>query len=147
MLRTKCNPNKSSIATWKYDPKSIIARSYTLKKRKPEAPFVIKTTSVEEHKLYELKSEFDGLVTRWINAIKYLSTEKQQKDHPAFLRIVGMGERALPFIFEEFSKRPFVAWLSALEAIVGKDITAETMSFREAVSCWLEWGKAKGYLK
>lgn len=94
-----------------------------------------------------LKSEFETLVKVWTNAIKYLSTEKQQKDHPAFLRIVGMGEKVLPFIFEEFSKKLFMAWLSALEAIVGKNIASEAKNFRQAVRVWLDWGKANGYLK
>ncbi len=114
--------------------------------RNPKDNQVVKfKTNSESDK--SLKSEFEKLVKVWTESIKYLSSEKQQKDHPAFLRIVGMGEKVLPFIFAEFSKRPFTAWLSALEAIVGKNIAAEAKSFREAVNYWVEWGKMNGYLK
>lgn len=93
-----------------------------------------------------LEQEFDKLIKEWVSAIKYKSLESQQINHPAFLRTIALGDKFLPFVFEEFSKRPFMAWLKALPAIVGCDVASEAKSFPEAVKLWKEWGKENGYL-
>lgn len=93
-----------------------------------------------------IKQEFDGLIKEWVSDIKHKSLESQQMNHPAFLRILVLSSKFLPFVFEEFSKRPFMAWFKALPAIVGQDVASEAKSFPEAVSLWKEWGKENGYL-
>lgn len=134
---------------WQFKPKSKIARSLAFGEEnwKRKEKDVITTKSGQEYRDLQVKSEFDTLVKVWTSAIKYTSLESQQIKHPAFLRIVSMGEKILPLIFAEFSERPFMAWLSALEAIVGKNVASEAKSFREVVELWLKWGKEKRYLK
>lgn len=136
------------ITKWHFKPKSKIARSLAFGEEnwKRKEKDVITTKSGQEYRDLQVKSEFDTLVKAWASAIKYTSLESQQIKHPAFLRIVSMGEKALPLIFGEFSKRPFMAWLTALPAIVGKNIAAEAKSFPEAVGLWIEWGKENSYL-
>lgn len=99
--------------------------------------------SLEKEKI---KQEFDSLIKEWISAVKYKSLESQQINHPAFLRIIAVSDKVLPFVFEEFSKRPFMAWLRALPAIVGQDVASEAKTFPEALKLWIEWGKENGYL-
>ena len=150
VLKTKKNQqNKLHSRNWHFKPKSKLARSFafgcdTWKKEKND---IITTKSSLEYTDFSIKSEFDTLVKVWTSTIKYQSLESQQIKHPAFLRIVSMGEKVLPYIFEEFSKRPFMAWFRALTAIVGQDIASEAKSFREAIELWLKWGKEKNYLK
>lgn len=145
------NPRRSASQAqkWQFKPKSKIARSLAFGKENWETKerVVITTSSGQAYRDLQVKSEFDTLVKVWSSAIKFYSLERQQVSHPAFIRIVGMGEKVLPLIFEEFSKRPFIAWLTALEAIIGKNIASEAQSFRETVELWLKWGKDKGYLK
>lgn len=92
-----------------------------------------------------IKQEFVDLLNTWVNAIKYQSLESQQIKHPAFLRIIAIGNNVLPYIFEEFSKRPFIAWFKALQAITGQDAGSEAKSFKDAVELWLEWGRENNY--
>ena len=66
--------------------------------------------------------------------------------HPSYLRIMGMGRAALPFLFKELTERPD-HWLVALNAITGEDPAPRGSAFNEAVEFWLAWGRAKGYLK
>ena len=87
------------------------------------------------------------MIDSWIDAIKYQSLESQQIKHPSFLRIIAIGNNILPYIFEEFSKRPFVAWLKALQAITGHDVASEAKNYKEAVELWLKWGRQNNYLK
>ena len=106
-----------------------------------EAKEFVRTTKAEK-----TKQEFDDLIKEWVSAIKYKSLESQQINHPAFLRLIAIGDKVKPFIFEEFSKRPFVAWLKALPAIVGQDVASEANSFPEAIKLWLDWAKENDYL-
>lgn len=94
----------------------------------------------------QYKEEFERLVKEWVSAIRYKSIESQQVNHPAFFRIIAIGDKVKPSVFEEFSKRPFVAWLRALPAIIGVDIASEAENFPEAVRLWIEWGKENDYL-
>lgn len=96
--------------------------------------------------LSSLLVEFEKLVETWENAIKYQSLESQQIRHPAFLRIVAIGNKFLPQIFERFSRRPFLAWFRALEAITGEDPAATAESVEEAIENWKEWGRINNYL-
>ncbi len=100
-------------------------------------------TSSQRH---ELREEFTSLVARWRRETGKLSVVQKKAVHPAYQRIIGLGQDVLPFIFAELHQRPD-DWLWALEAITGKDDVATPGSnFDAAVHAWLQWGKARGYL-
>ena len=120
---------------------------HTLKVRSRETSRVLLFPSRNTNTQHSLEQEFDGLIKIWVSAVKYKSLESQQINHPAFLRIIAIGEKVLPSVFAEFSKRPFMAWFKALPAIVGQDVASEAQTFPEAVELWIEWAKAHGYLK
>ena len=94
-----------------------------------------------------IKSEFENLVKIWKKATAHYSFIRQKIVHPAYLRIIGLGESAIPFILEELTKRPSSSWFPALEAISGKDVAHEAKSIDEAIQGWLNWGKQEQYLK
>jgi len=64
--------------------------------------------------------------------------------HPAYQRIIGMGDRALPFLFAELKREP-AQWFWALEAITGEDVASDDLPFAERVTRWLEWGRQHGF--
>jgi hypothetical protein len=67
--------------------------------------------------------------------------------HPAYQRIIGMGEQVLPLIFKDLSARGG-HWIWALSAITGEcDVAKSGDTFREAVQAWLKWGRKNGYLR
>ena len=66
--------------------------------------------------------------------------------HPAYQQIIGLGERALPLIFQELRREPD-HWFWALAAITGKNpVPEEDAGDLEAMANdWLSWGDAQGY--
>lgn len=67
---------------------------------------------------------------------------------PSYLKIIGMGEKALPFLFSEMETRP--DWyFEALECITGVEdlIPEELYGDLDGMSAsWLAWGKKNGYI-
>ena len=94
-----------------------------------------------------IKSEFENLVKDWKKATVHYSFIRQKIVHPAYLRIVGMGEKAIPFILEELRESPSASWFPALEAISGNIAAPEAKTVGEAVQSWLSWGKQQSHLK
>jgi hypothetical protein len=91
-----------------------------------------------------LRKEFQKHAEKWRSETKFLSSIHQITLHPSYLRIIGMGSPALPFIFEELEKKSG-HWFSALHAITGADPvpTEDQGRIKKMVQHWLEWGKAQ----
>lgn len=83
-----------------------------------------------------MKQEFDRLKDEWINEVQWLSSSRQQLKHPNGLRIVEMGQEALPYIIEEIKIRPMIAWFDILETICGIDAAEGATTMQEAVAMW-----------
>ncbi len=68
--------------------------------------------------------------------------------HPAYQRIIGMGETAIPLILEEMRCCPS-QWTWALRAITGADpVPKESRGkLKEMTAAWVEWGIEKGYIE
>ena len=137
------------INKWHFKPKSKIARSLAFggETWKREEKDVITTALGQEYRDLQVKSEFDNLVQMWKKATSHYSFLGQIITHPAYLRIIGMGAKALPLILEELRQRPNGNWFSALEAITGKDVGQEANNIDEAIQLWLEWGEQNKYLR
>ena len=93
----------------------------------------------------QLEITFGQLADQWRKETGMLSVVSQKAIHPAYQRIIGMGKPALPLIFKELQKK-HEHWLWALKSITGEDAAKSGSNFKEAVSSWLKWGEAKGYL-
>lgn len=105
-----------------------------------------KTVSSETSAIDKTKQEFETLVKTWKKATSHFSYTTQRIIHPAHLRIIGMGEKALPLILQEMNNYPSGNWFTALEAISGFDAAKDAHNIREAIHLWLEWGKQNQYL-
>ena len=95
----------------------------------------------------ELSGEdlFHELATQWNRETRYLSSVSKMVTHPAYQRIIGMGQTVIPFILKEMEQRGG-HWLWALHAITGEDPAPPDANFRDAVQAWLQCGKRKGYI-
>ena len=67
--------------------------------------------------------------------------------HPGHLKIIGMGEPALPLILREMRDRGG-HWFLALESIAGENpILDEHCGYVPLMKeDWLQWGRERGYL-
>jgi hypothetical protein len=89
--------------------------------------------------------EFIALAENWKRDTKHVSLISRKILHPAYLRIIGMGQPALPFILRELRDRPG-HWFVALRAIDNVDPVPAGASPEEARELWLRWGRAANLL-
>lgn len=95
-----------------------------------------------------LRVTFKQLADTWHDETGGLSSPTQIAAHPAYQRIIGMGEQALPFIFEDLRERGG-QWYVALRAITGASPVPPEASGRAYVvrDLWLQWGREHGYCR
>ena len=91
--------------------------------------------------------EFRRYLSAWKEETGGVSSLTEITGSMNYLRIISMGERALPYIFTELQKGPS-AWFVALRAITKNDeIGSENVGdFRKKGMAWLKWGEENGYI-
>ncbi len=107
-----------------------------------KAPPVSRTQDAEA-----LALKFQDLSSRWRRETALQSSVTAIAMHPAYQQIIGLGEPALPLIFEELRREPD-HWFWALQAITGENpVSEENAGDLEAMtSDWLAWAKTHHYL-
>ncbi len=73
------------------------------------------------------------------------SSPEELAMHPAYLRIIGMGRRVVPFIFRELAREPD-HWFVALEALTNADPVPEEArgDLQKMANAWIHWGRNHG---
>ena len=89
--------------------------------------------------------KFERLVAEWRKKTAHHSMLWKKTGDPNYHRIMGMGERALPFIMAEL-RRDGAYWFPALEAITEDDPTIPVRTEQEAIDAWLDWGRSRGII-
>jgi hypothetical protein len=64
--------------------------------------------------------------------------------HPAYQRIIGLGQPAVPLLIEELRTRPD-HWFWALSCIVGIDPAQGATTVESAAERWINWAAEAGY--
>jgi hypothetical protein len=92
------------------------------------------------------KVAFQQLVTQWKEATVLDSSVRDMVAHPAYLRIVGMGWRAVPLLLREMALAPD-HWGPALTAITGQNPVQkpEAGKVKAIARAWVAWGHARGF--
>jgi hypothetical protein len=94
----------------------------------------------------ENRKNFKALSQQWHRDTDGASSVHEKITHDAYLKIIGMGRTAVPFILEEM-KHGSVHWFVALRAIIGHDpFPASCTNMRMALQAWLDWGKAHKFI-
>jgi hypothetical protein len=93
----------------------------------------------------ELAKIFRELADRWRQDTIVLSSLQAKTLHPAYLRIIGLGLQAMPFILKELQVRPG-QWFVALRSIAGEDPLGPEDDFPKAIGKWMRWGVEHGYI-
>ena len=94
-----------------------------------------------------LRDEFIQLADRWHDETGHLSSPMQIAMHDAYQRIIGIGDRVIPYILRDLSNRGG-QWYWALHALTGaspvpNDALGDVPRMKGA---WLRWGRQHGYL-
>jgi hypothetical protein len=92
---------------------------------------------------------FEALRVRWHEQRGATSSITQMALCPAYQRIIGMGEKAIPLILRQLEDRADDPdhWFWALQAITGEDpVPVEHRGdMKEMARDWLEWAYTAGY--
>ena len=91
---------------------------------------------------------FTRLAAQWKRETGMASVDAFRLSHPAYQKILKMGERAIPLILEELLRSPD-RWLDALEILAEPEVdpVRPGATYKQAIEDWIHWGKVHGYLK
>jgi hypothetical protein len=92
-----------------------------------------------------LRAEFEALSKQWRRDTRHLSLISKKIVHPAYLRIIGMGEAAIPLLLESLRDSPS-HWFDALRATANTDPSKPEDTPSQAREAWLLWGTENGYI-
>ena len=81
---------------------------------------------------------FKLLADTWRRETGHYSILQQKILHPAYQEIIGMGERALPFLIKELDSKPS-HWFWALRSITRENPAQQATTPQDAVKAWKEW--------
>src|SRR5262249_5983720 len=86
---------------------------------------------------------FEKLAKAWKRETELISKVTKKVLHPAYQRIIGMGETAVPFILKDLADNGPDDWFWALTAITDENpITQEIAGDMTAMTeAWLQWGR------
>ena len=103
----------------------------------------------EKTKADAAERRFNKLAKAWKSETELLSKVTKKILHPAYQKIIGMGEPAIPLILKDLSENGPDDWFWALTAITDENpITEEIAGNMVAMTeAWLRWGKKAGYLR
>ena len=75
-----------------------------------------------------------------------LSIVSKMSLHPAYQRIIGMGQPVVPLILRDLEQEPD-HWFWALQSITGENpvLPEQRGNLELMATAWLAWGKANGY--
>lgn len=82
---------------------------------------------------------FTAYLEEWERETRFQSSSTILYGHPAFRRIVEMGEGVVPWILEALPESPLLCL--ALEDITGESVEHEPGDVLGHAQAWLDWGK------
>jgi hypothetical protein len=94
----------------------------------------------------DLESTFLQLAEQWRRETGMMSLVTKMSMHPAYQRIIGMGQPVVPLILREIEREPD-HWFWALQAITGANPVQSEQRGRlqQMAAAWVQWGKENGY--
>jgi hypothetical protein len=96
----------------------------------------------------ELEELFAKLAEQWHDETGMYSISRQKVAHPAYLRIIGLGPRAIPLIIEDMRTNGGW-WFDALEALTGQNPASNVDRGKplEMQAAWLAWAATQGIIR
>jgi len=93
-----------------------------------------------------VKRAFEACAARWLQETKHCATIYESTKHPAFEKILSMGESVVPLILSHLHRRA-EHWCWALTEITHENPAENANGDIEAIrQAWLEWGRQRGLL-
>lgn len=105
------------------------------------------SVSEQRQRHADLFEEFVRLAAQWQAETAGASVTRRIVSHPAYLRIIGMGERAVPWILDQLESEE-AHWFEALHAITGANPVPDEDRgvYAKMTQAWLTWGRDNGWI-
>ncbi len=93
----------------------------------------------------EIEETFLELAEQWRRETGLLSSITKMSMHPAYQRIIGMGQPVVPLILRDLDREPD-HWFWALQAITGANPVKPEQRGRieQMAEAWIQWGRENG---
>ena len=101
---------------------------------------------MEESARDRTEKKFFRLRDEWKQKRGPESSSARLAMHPAYLKIIGMGAEAIPFLLQELERDPD-QWFVALRSITEADPVPDPIrgNVTAMAEAWLKWGHDQGY--
>lgn len=98
---------------------------------------------------YATRREFLDHKQRWQNETAFMSSLSTIVMHPSYQAIIRMGDRVLPFIFEDLERNGPEHWFYALTKITGaQPVRSQDAGNLVAMTrIWLDWWEKQKLLE
>ena len=96
----------------------------------------------ERSRLQTVAVEFEALANEWHAATDHFSVTWRIAIHPAYQKIIGMGESAVPHILGRLRDEGG-SWLWALESIARRNVAEGARDWNETLASWERWAQEK----
>jgi hypothetical protein len=95
-----------------------------------------------------LQLKFDALVSQWRRETATFSSTSKIVTHPAYQRIMAMGEKAVPLILRELQREP-EHWFYALRNITEATPVSpdDAGDVAKMAASWIAWGRENHYVR
>ena len=87
---------------------------------------------------------FRDAVAEWRDATWFKSSIANRVSHSAYLRIIGLGQQAIPWILQELKQQPDY-WFPALEALTRGEFSPQSTNMKELCEAWIKWGEERDH--
>jgi hypothetical protein len=94
----------------------------------------------------ETLEKFARLRDEWKQQRGPYSSSVKLAQHPAYLKIIGMGPDVVLLLLRELERDPDM-WFVALRSLTESDPVSEDIkgNVKAMAAAWLKWGKEQGY--
>jgi hypothetical protein len=93
-----------------------------------------------------IEETYHRLAEEWKSETAPLSSIRRKKQHPAYRKLVEMGEPAIPFILADLARKPsHLFWVLRDITNLNPADPAAAGNFLDVIDSWIEWGRDQGY--
>jgi hypothetical protein len=148
MILTYC-PERPAYREWLHKPRQVALQCHWVEvdwgRNEHDAWMANGARATEQANT--LETTFKELAERWKAETQFLSSTSKAVMHPAYQRIIGMGQTVVPLLLRQLEESPD-HWFWALRSITGEDpVPPESAGhLRRMSEAWLRWGREHNFI-
>jgi hypothetical protein len=102
--------------------------------------------SLDLTKAGEIEETFHRLADEWKSETAPLSSIRRKKQHPAYRKLVEMGEPAIPLILADLARKPSHLFWVLPEITKANPVDRDVAeNLLDVINSWIAWGRDQGY--